>query len=102
MPAIWRPLRVTILNDGPKPRTVIWLPSPLARLTETPVMRCSDSAKLVSGNLPISSAEIASTTPDMLRFKSIDLTKLPRMPLTSIISSSFSFVSTTASSAKTC
>ena len=60
---IWRLLRVTKLNSGPKPRTVILLPSPLLRSIDTPVIRCKDSARLVSGNLPMSSEVIASTTP---------------------------------------
>ena len=64
---------MTKLNSGPKPRTVIWLPSPLARDTDTPVIRCNDSARLVSGNLPISSAVIASTTPLESRFKALEL-----------------------------
>ena len=81
VPGICRPFKVIRLNSGPKPRTVIWLPSPLERLTDTPVIRCSDSARLVSGNLPISSAEIASTTPLASRFTSIERIKLPRIPL---------------------
>ena len=92
VPAIWRPLSVTKLNDGPKPRTVIWLPSPFERLTDTPVIRCNDSAKFVSGNLPISSAEMASTTPEASRFTSIERINDPRIPFTSMISSSGSAV----------
>ncbi len=61
--ASWRPFSVTRLYCGPKPRTVTSAPSPLRRSIDTPVMRWSDSARLVSGNLPISSDEIASTTP---------------------------------------
>src|SRR3979490_1010141 len=53
--AIWRPLTKTVLNSGPNPRTVMNSPSPPERSMETPVMRWSDSARLVSGNLPISS-----------------------------------------------
>ena len=71
-PGIVRPFSVTILKSGPKPRAVTWLPSPLFRLIEIPVIRCSDSAKLVSGNLPISSAEMASTTPAESRLIPID------------------------------
>ena len=53
---------------------------------ETPVIRCNDSAKLVSGNLPISSALIASTTPLEFRFMSIALMTDERIPVTSITS----------------
>ena len=66
-PGIWRPLRVTRLNCGPKPRAVTCAPSPLRRSMEMPVIRCSDSARFVSGNLPMSSAVIASTTPTASR-----------------------------------
>ena len=76
------PLRVTILKPPPKPRTVTSEPSPFTRLIDTPEIRCRDSAKLVSGNLPISSAEIASTTPEASRFVSIALSRLPRIPVT--------------------
>ena len=88
MPGIWRPFKVIKLNSGPKPRTVIWLPSPFARLTDTPVIRCNDSAKLVSGNLPISSDEMASTIPEESRFISIERISEPRIPFTSITSTS--------------
>ena len=63
-------------------------------------MRCSDSAKLVSGNLPISSAEMASTTPDASRFTSIERMSEPRIPFTSITSSSGSAVFSCAAYAK--
>ena len=99
VPGICRPFKVIKLKSGPKPRTVISLPSPLERLTETPVIRCKDSARFVSGNLPISSAEIASTTPDMDLFKFIERIKLPLIPLTSITSISPSVFSTKFSSA---
>ena len=62
-------------------------PSPLLRLIDTPVIRCRDSAKFVSGNLPISSAVIASTTPVALRLRSIDLRRLARIPPSTITSS---------------
>ena len=83
---IWRPLTVTRLYSGPKPRTVTWLPSPRCRSMDTPVMRCSDSARFWSGNLPISSAEIASTTPVAPRLISMDRIRLPRMPIVTISS----------------
>ncbi len=57
---------------------------------DTPVIRCKDSAKFVSGNLPISSAVIASTTPDDSRFIVALLAREPLIPdtlMTSILSS---------------
>ena len=46
-----RPSTVVELYCGPKPRTVICSPSPSTRLIDTPVTRCSESARLVSGVL---------------------------------------------------
>ena len=43
---------------------------------------------MVSGNLPISSAEMASTTPVASRFKRVDSLILERIPVTSITSTS--------------
>ncbi len=77
---------MTRLNCGPKPRTVTLLPSPRSRSIETPVMRCSDSARFVSGNLPMSSAVIASTTPCACRLIAADCARLPRIPTTTISS----------------
>ena len=85
---IWRPFSSTRLKSGPNPRTVTVEPSPLLRSIDTPVMRWSDSARLVSGNLPMSSAEIASTTPCDSRFTSSDARKLARMPVTTMASPS--------------
>ncbi len=81
-PGIRRPLRVTVLNCGPKPRAVTCAPSPSRRSMEIPVMRCSDSARLVSGNLPMSSALIASTTPAASRLMPIDWLRLLRIAVT--------------------
>jgi hypothetical protein len=77
---IWRPFSSTRLKSGPRPRTVIRDPSPRERSMDTPVMRCSDSARLVSGKTPMSSAVMASTTPAEFRFRSIEATRLARMP----------------------
>src|SRR5690625_2700399 len=74
-----------MLNCGPKPRTVTCEPAPLRRLIDTPVMRCSDAARLVSGNLPMSSALIASTTPIALRLIFIDCSRLLRIPVTTTV-----------------
>ena len=75
--AIWRLENSVSLNDGPKPRTVIWVAVPMEvgtpprletpRLMVTPGMRCIAAARSRSGNLPISSDEIASTRPPALR-----------------------------------
>ena len=83
---IWRPFRVTMLKAPPKPRIVTSEPSPSTRLMDTPVTRCSDSARLVSGNLPMSSAEMASITPEDSRLTSRAAVKLPRIPVTTISS----------------
>ena len=88
---IWRPFKSTRLNSGPIPRTVIRCPSPSAprpavRSMDTPVMRCSDSARFVSGNLPMSSATIASTTPSDVRFTSAAAVRLRRTPVVTISS----------------
>ena len=86
-PGTWRPLRVTMLYCGPKPRAVTVAPSPSRRSIEMPVMRCRDSARLVSGNLPMSSALIASTMPGVSRLRFIDWSRLLRMPVTTTVSS---------------
>ena len=71
----WRPSNKVVLNCGPKPRTVICEASPVvetppvpvrltaARLTVTPGILSMAVARFASGNLPMSSAEIASTMP---------------------------------------
>ena len=70
------------------PRTVTLEPSPLeVRSIDTPEMRCSDSARLVSGNLPMSSATMPSTTPWASRLRFIDEVRLARMPVTTTVSS---------------
>lgn len=86
---IWRPLSSTRLKSGPTPRTVTFEPSPLAvRSIDTPEMRCSDSARLVSGNLPMSSATMPSTMPCESRLRFIEDVRLPRIPVTVTRSSS--------------
>ena len=70
------PFKVTRLYSGPKPRTVTLEPSPLNLSIDTPEILANDSAKLVSGYLPISSAVIASTTPSAFLFLSSALFKL--------------------------
>ena len=85
-----RPFHIAGENAGPRPRTEISLPSPLSRVIDTPGRRCKDSATFSSGNLLISSAEIASTIPSADLFISSALFKLARIPVTttsSIISS---------------
>ena len=77
---ICRPFSSTRLKSGPKPRTVTRAPSPRSRSMETPVMRCRDSARLLSGKSPMSSAVMASTTPSRVRFKSIEFLRLWRIP----------------------
>ena len=76
-----------MLNCGPKPRAVTCAPSPSRRSIEMPGTRCNDSARLVSGNLPMSSALIASTTPAALRLVFIEFASALRMPVTTTVSS---------------
>ncbi len=55
------------------------MPSPsISRLMVTPGMRFSDSAILVSGNLPMSSAKIESVKFVEARLASVDAVKLAR------------------------
>src|ERR1700676_1057135 len=79
-----RPFKVTMLNSGPKPRTVTREPSPFTRSMVTPGMRWMDSARLVSGNLPMSSAVMASTIPLELRLMVSLVTSDWRRPVTTI------------------
>ena len=65
------PLTRTRVNCAPRPRTVIWRPSPASRSIATPGIRCSDSARLVSGNLAMSSATMTSTWPTASRLADI-------------------------------
>ena len=76
-----RLFNVTVLNSGPRPRTVINWPSPPERSIATPVIRCNDSAVFESGNLPTSSAEIASTTWFESRLTSKDCFNELRIPV---------------------
>jgi len=55
------PFRRTRVKSEPSPRMEMRWPSPPSRSMDTPAMRCIDSARFWSGNLPMSSAKIAST-----------------------------------------
>ena len=79
-----RPFNSTRFCD--KPRIDTPSPTPKSLLRETPVIRCSASAMLLSGSLPTSSATIASTIRLSLRFKSAAFDKLARIPVTTISS----------------
>jgi hypothetical protein len=57
-------------------------PSPASRLIWTPGMRCSESAMVTSGSLPMSSDEIASTIEASRRLTSTERICEPRMPVT--------------------
>ena len=74
LPGMERPFNVTRLNSGPKPRTVTREPSLFIRSMVTPGMRWMASARLVSGNLPMSSAVMASTTPERSRLMVSEVT----------------------------
>src|SRR5580704_3912332 len=84
LPGMERPFRVTRLNSGPKPRTVTREPSLFARSMVTPGMRWMDSARFVSGNLPMSSAVMASTIPNESRLMASLVTSDWRRPVTTI------------------
>ncbi len=79
------PLMRTRVKSRPRPRTVMLRPSPASRSITTPGMRCSDSARLVSGNLAMSSALITSTMPLSSRFLFSALSSEARKPVTSTV-----------------
>ena len=81
------PFKVTKLNSGPNPRTATLSPSTLLLSIPTPTTLASDSAKFPSGNLPKSSAVIASTTPTLLLLIAIASFRLALMPTTTTSSS---------------
>src|SRR5882724_7188626 len=84
LPGIERPFSVTRLKSGPKPRTVTREPSLFTRSMVTPGMRWMDSARFVSGNLPMSSAVMASTIPLEFRLMVSLVTSDWRRPVTTI------------------
>jgi len=75
-----------VLKSPPKPRTVMPVGSPREpdRWIDTPGRRWSEAATFESGNLPISSAEITSTTPEDSRFRSRLRWSEPRRPTTTM------------------
>ena len=82
------PFKVTRLSSGPKPLTATPAPSRLLLSIPTPETLARDSAKLPSGNLPKSSAVIASITPTLFLLMSIALIKLLLIPVVTISSTS--------------
>ena len=93
-PIVERPFNSTRFCG--KPRIETLSPTPKSVLIDTPVIRCSASAILLSGNLPISSATIASTIRPSVRLRSAAALRLPSMPLTSITSISSVFTCSSA------
>ncbi len=82
------PLSSTRVKLVPRPRIWICRPSPvISRVSVTPGMREMDSAMLLSGNLPMSSALIASMKPTALRLALAELSSDARMPVTTTVSS---------------
>ena len=81
---IRRPSYSVSLKSPPKPRTVMPVGSPRVpeRWIDTPGTRCSDAATFESGNLPMSSDVITSTTPMASRFMSRLRCSEPLMPVT--------------------
>jgi hypothetical protein len=61
---------------------VIVRPSPATRVIDTPGTRWIDSARLASGKSAMSSALMASTTPDEPRLMFRALRRLSRKPVT--------------------
>jgi hypothetical protein len=76
------PSSVTRVKLGPRPRRLICWPSPFVREICTPGMRAMASARLLSGSLPTSSAEIESTKFVEARFVSSAFSRLLRKPET--------------------
>ena len=82
------PLMRTRVKPAFRPRTVICLPSPPSpRASDTPGTRCSDSARLASGNLEMSSALMTSTMPSAFFLLFSALFRLARKPVTTTASS---------------
>ena len=73
-------------------------PSPASRSITTPGMRWSDSARLVSGNLPMSSALITSTIPVSSRLARSAASSEARNPVTTIWSAGASSAAASAGS----
>ena len=92
------PLTVTWLSPAPSPRTLTSLPSPASRSREMPVMRCRASPMFSSGNLPMSSALMASMIWEAMRLRLIASSMLDRMPRTTISSTGSSASSSVAAS----
>ena len=77
--AIGALLSSTRVKFVPRPRIATLRPSPLiSRVIVTPGTRFSDSAMLVSGNLPMSSAKTVSVKPTESRLALAELSRLAR------------------------
>ena len=85
--AICWPLMVTCDRPAPRPRTLMPLPSPASRSRLMPGMRCRASPMFSSGNLPMSSAEMASMIWSASRLRANWSSMLARMPTTTTSSS---------------
>ncbi len=83
-----RPFSSAVVKPGSVPRRLIAEARPSARCEVRPGRREIDSAMLVSGSLPMSSAEIASTMLIDSCLTAIALSMPARMPVTTISSSS--------------
>jgi len=79
-----RPFKVPVEKSGARPRTLIVAARPvcLSRCVERPGRREMVSATLMSGNLPISSAEIDSTIESAFFLMLMALSMPLRMPVT--------------------
>ena len=83
-----RPFRRAVVNPGSVPRRLIAEARPSARCEVNPGRRDMDSAMLVSGSLPMSSAETASTMLVESRLVAIAFSMPTRMPVTTTSPSS--------------
>ena len=88
MLTISRPLSKVVAKSGESPRTLMTWARPATRCAARPGRRAIDSAMLTSGNLPMSSAETASTIEVASFFTASALSMPARMPVTSMASSS--------------
>ena len=88
VPTAW-PFSNVRFWSGCTPRMVTPWPSPKSRSMVIPGIRDNDSATFLSGNLPISSAVMASTTLSEKRLVlifSFWLARIPRISITSVLS----------------
>ena len=87
-----RPLSRVVAKSGDRPRTLITWARPATRCAARPGRRASDSAMLTSGSLPMSSAEITSTTEVASCLIAMAFSMPRRIPVTGTVSRSVAAV----------